>query len=236
MADALGKKRRRGSSIASGRWVTYAAAGVASTVTLASSSEAEVHYSGMVNERLDYHHGRDRAGLPLSGGASLYFFEYSHARFPSYNRAGFAIFGAEFSHQVRAHHSRYGQGRASNLNLGQPVSSGYFREVSSQFDYDYNILTFYGKGSFKSGGFGLVGFKFNTGAGPQYGWARIRTHGYPRSTFVVTDYAWTDPGEPIAAGQRRASVPASASLGSLALGAAGLPLWRAQWTEEAARP
>jgi hypothetical protein len=66
---ARGKKSRRGSSIASGRWAAYAAAGVASTVTLAPSTEAEVHYSGIVKYDFAAHDGRGT--FPLDPGVDL---------------------------------------------------------------------------------------------------------------------------------------------------------------------
>jgi hypothetical protein len=84
----------------------------------------------------------------------------------------------------------------------------------------------------------FVGFRFNNGGGKQYGWARVRMDG-PTSNFSFTllDYAWADVGEPIKAGQT-SSISASAgpkeesmTIVLLALGAAGLPLWRKQRQE-----
>jgi hypothetical protein len=92
-----------------------------------------------------------------------------------------------------------------------------------------------------------VGFRFNTGAGPQYGWVRIRWGGckpndYTTNDFIVKDYAWGDPGDQIKTGQKQLhedsrqiapdatknsdTAPASGSLGLLALGAVGLQAWR----------
>src|SRR5262249_19728914 len=88
-------------------------------------------------------------------------------------------------------------------------------------------------------GLGIVGFKFNTGRGPQYGWVRLKMKGAlyvhpPFNEFYVVEYAWADPGEDIRTGQRHSpsqeqgAVSPSGSLGLLALGKAGLELWRAQ--------
>ena len=50
--------------------------------------------------------------------------------------------------------------------------------------------------------------------------------------YVIKDYAWGDPGDTIAAGQRKSFdekvsvIPEAGSLGLLALGAAGLEAWR----------
>jgi hypothetical protein len=95
-----------------------------------------------------------------------------------------------------------------------------------------------------------VGFRFNTGAGPQYGWVRIRWDGCPANYFIVKDYAWGDVGDQIKTGQRQlhdgetqvapqAGKSADAapmldsvgSLGLLALGAVGLQAWRAKRAE-----
>lgn len=90
---------------------------------------------------------------------------------------------------------------------------------------------YYGGGYFHEPGVGFVGFRFDTGAGTQYGWARIRTTGDPKEFFVVVAYAWGDPGDPIMTGKRALQdrstakavpAPTSGSLGFLALGATGL--------------
>jgi hypothetical protein len=82
----------------------------------------------------------------------------------------------------------------------------------------------------RRGGTGFIGFRFNNGAGVQYGWARIRMHiGVGHSGgFALLDYAYADPGEPIRAGQtsRAEQAPEQGSLGWLALGAAGLLVCR----------
>jgi MYXO-CTERM domain-containing protein len=58
--------------------------------------------------------------------------------------------------------------------------------------------------------------------------------GAPVNALKVIDYAWADPGEGIATGQKGEStdevgaVPQSGSLGLLALGAVGLRAWRKQ--------
>jgi MYXO-CTERM domain-containing protein len=77
-------------------------------------------------------------------------------------------------------------------------------------------------------GTGYVGFRFNNGAGIQYGWARVTMSGEPDNAFIVRGYAYADPGEPIRAGQRSSDeqAPNQSSLGWLALGAAGLLAWR----------
>ena len=86
----------------------------------------------------------------------------------------------------------------------------------------------------------FVGFRFNTGNGMQYGWARIQTrdviinHSH-HVRDVIKDYAWGDVGDVILTGQTQSlqqgnanSVPGS--LGLLAFGAQGLDAWRTQRT------
>jgi PEP-CTERM motif-containing protein len=74
-------------------------------------------------------------------------------------------------------------------------------------------------------GTGFIGFKFNGGAGVEYGWAQVTMNsGTPGNTFTVVDYAWADAGTAITAGQT--AVPEPGSLGLLALGGVGLIVWR----------
>jgi len=74
----------------------------------------------------------------------------------------------------------------------------------------------------------FIGFRFNTGNGMQYGWARIQTrdviinHSH-HVRDVIKDYAWGDVGDVILTGQTQSlqqgnanSVPGS--LGLLAFG------------------
>ncbi len=85
-------------------------------------------------------------------------------------------------------------------------------------------------GAWKKRGTGFAGFRFNNGAGTQYGWARVHMGGQNTNfAFTVLDYAWADPGEKIQPGQTsstEANIQSEGSLGFLALGAAGVALWR----------
>jgi hypothetical protein len=61
----------------------------------------------------------------------------------------------------------------------------------------------------------------------------VKTTGASEYNFVVLDYAWSDPGEPIVTGQKRSAankqaVTKTGSLGLLATGATGLKAWRQQ--------
>jgi hypothetical protein len=103
------------------------------------------------------------------------------------------------------------------------------------------LVIFWSSGAFAPPRFGrlrgFVGFRFNTGNGTQYGWARIETRSdnNDRIHGLIKDYAWGDPGDAIMTGQKQSLQPANAnsiagSLGLLAFGAQGLDAWRAQRT------
>ena len=91
---------------------------------------------------------------------------------------------------------------------------------------------FEGAGEWQTEGINFIGFRFDHGAGKQYGWVRIHMLGEEnRYGFRVVDYAWADPGETLRTGQIQegdAIGGTEGSLGSLALGAAGLDAWRSR--------
>ena len=79
--------RRQAITIANSRWTTYAVAGAASSLAMATA-EGEIHYSGPVNFRFT---GTLHAQFPLDNGASLDFFRidegggqgYAHINIPN---------------------------------------------------------------------------------------------------------------------------------------------------------
>jgi hypothetical protein len=92
------------------------------------------------------------------------------------------------------------------------------------------VRYYFNYGHWNRGDTGFVAFKFDAGAGIQYGWARVQIEGNPPRTgdFTVIDYAYGDVGDRIRAGQTSSNemVPEEGSVGWLALGAAGLLAWR----------
>lgn len=120
--------------------------------------------------------------------------------------------------------------------------------------YVYSLLL----GNFKSGDFGYVGFQFSESGKPHYGWMRIKvklsSQRYVYPSLVLSEFGYeSSPNTAIAAGNCgssasqqsakadkkaeanarssstgniRQAVPAS--LGMLALGSEGIPLWREQ--------
>jgi len=226
-------RKRKVSSISNSRWISYAMAGAATTLTGGNSAEAEIHYSGIVNIKLS---GLAQASLPLSNGASLAF--YLFGGLPSFylQTGSFLIKGAVSG----AAHARYGRDsrpNVANMQAHREVEIRKFRSVAG--DPGRGNLFSYGGGEFTPPGFGpgirgFIGFRFNVGNGPQYGWARIHTerygpHGQVR--YIVGDYAWADVGERILTDQKASLPEANANsdsgfLGQLAFGWQGLEAWR----------
>ncbi|MGH8094268.1 MAG: hypothetical protein ACREIF_12485 [Chthoniobacterales bacterium] len=222
--------RTRSFLVSNPRWLAYVTAGAATAIAGARYAEAEIHYSGQ-SIRL---RGDVAVDLPLSNGASLVF--QLIGRGTTYQQeATFKIQGA-ISGSARAYGSLTQGGRnlLSKLYPNDVVSNGPFSSVGGS--PGFGVLFSSDAGQFFPDG-GIVGFRFDTGRGTQYGWARVRTDRVFRTHehyhMIVEDYAWADPGESIQAGQKH-SAPQQAdalskkgSLGLLAAGARGLTVWRA---------
>jgi len=215
-------RRNRPALLLNFRWAAYATAAAASAFG-AGAAEGEIHYSGVIRQNIINPGGFATATFPLSNGASFQLANFSAVGL--YNTARFEILGAAVSHAVRAHPPLYFAYSISRLAGGVPVSRGNFYQTSSPMQG--NIRSHYGGGNWSEGGQGFIGFKFNAGAGTQYGWVRIKIAPAFGVKMVMIDYAWADPGERIKTGQTSSrpkfvSVPSSGSLGLLALGAKGL--------------
>jgi hypothetical protein len=216
------KKNRQTKSLnlSNSRWLAYAAAGAATTLGGAQSAEAEIHYSGVINAKFHYEGGSRQ--FPILHSARLRFLFYTYSWF-------FSVKDAMVSNNFCGSISRHGARYVSRLHEGAVISSCAFLPGSGN---QALLLNSYADGQFAKGGFGFIGFRFNNGAGVQYGWARSRSKGNGTSDFMLVDYAWADPGESITAGQTSLAgdmvdaVTESGSVGLLALGAAGLVAWR----------
>jgi hypothetical protein len=208
--------RCKPASIAKTRWVAYAAAGAATALAGSQSAEAAIHYSGRVNE------------LFLVGDADSFkldrpsdFFRLSHTSYGYGAQDKFLIFGIASA----AFRGFGGRGYVSKLGFGQTISMGNFIQ-------QHGLMVRNGQPHQWNPGQGFIGFRFNNGAGVQYGWARIKMSGLPHYDFVLLDYAYADPGERLMAGQTLENTlsdkqaPDQGSLGGLALGAVGLLAWR----------
>ena len=219
-------------AIAEARWLAYATPGVASAFGLSATAEAEIHYSGDVSIKLT---GNAQASLPLSNGASLVF-ENKDPGSTFWQDFDFLISGA-ISGSARGRPYGFGRIFLSNLPARENVSAGRFSSVAGNPDYGV-LISNWSDGQFAPPEFGrirgFVGFRFNTGSGTQYGWARIQTRDDNNNHIhdVIKDYAWGDVGDSIRTGQKSSSgdmvdtVTDSGSVGLLALGAAGLVAWR----------
>ena len=174
--------------------------------------------------------GNAQASLPLSNGASLVFENiFSGSTFLQHFYFSIKGVVSGSAREGRIHHW------VSDLPSGENVSAGRFYSVAGDPDRGI-IFRFFSDGYFQPyyGTRGFIGFRFNTGNGTQYGWARIQTRrdiNY-RAHEVIKDYAWGDVGDRIRTGQKSSAgnmvdtVTESGSVGLLALGAAGLVAWR----------
>ena len=230
------KQQRSINSIATSRWTAYMAAAAASTFAGVGSAEAEIHYSGHVAVKLS---GNAHASLPLSNGASLVFENIDPG---STFWQDFHLFiKGVIAGSARSAYSGNGDVFVSNLLSRENVSAGRFGPVSQNPPFGI-LISNWSDGQFSpigGSGRGFVGFRFNTGNGIQYGWARIRTKNDNNNRIhdLIKDYAWGDPGDVILTGQKHSSETANAksvtaSLSLLAFGAQGLDAWRTQRTNK----
>jgi hypothetical protein len=222
--------------VSNARWLAYASAGAATAVVGTHSAEAEIHYSGLIKYHFDGFRSQ-RHDFRFPGGAL--FFD----RITNYTGTGFSYNGFNGHFAIGARDGgvagfyytcAYSSSVASVSNLGHGDA------ISQRpFVPDGGILMTVdglgcggaGRGQFFSNGIGFIGFRFNRGHGVQYGWARIKVDPFPWQRYEVVDYAYADPGEPIAAGQSssaEAAKPTEGGLGLLSLGAMGLMAWRRQ--------
>ena len=220
------KEQGKISSVGHNRWAAYVAATAATSMVAANTAEAEIHYSGLVNQRIGH---RDVRTFPLdpAGGsfvADHFNFVAGSSSYSGGGEAGIYFHGVQ-SAAVNGAEGCYREDDtcASNLARGDALSARPFVQGRAVLAYDFYFNGWRTFGNFRYSGYGLVGFKFNNGAGVQYGWVRVKMLGPRRDFFGVVDYAYGDPGEKVKAGQKSSnSAPALESLGGLALGAAGL--------------
>jgi len=209
--------RSKRAFIAKSRWASYATAGIATALAGNQSAEAAIHYSGRMDVPFPPHENTAQE-FPLDQAGDSIFFDRSDV----FARAHFSVTGI-VSAAFRGPYGRY----VSKLSFGQKVSSGRFASYHPGILEAYRFDPY---GQWGDHGTGYVAFRFNNGAGIQYGWVRVKMTGIFENGFRVLEYAYADPGEPITAGQRSSDqqTPDEGSLGWLALGAVGLLAWRRQ--------
>ncbi len=213
---------RKSVNITNSRWLAYATASAASALACAPPAEGTIHYSGLINQKFmialpdiatfQLDQPGDFIRLIHSTGTAYAGYNY----FGVAGRAGASIAG--FYTDKCPGNSAW----ASNLESGQLISRRPFVPAQSA------LLDIHGNcGQFIRGGVGYIGFKFNSGSGDQYGWARIVTGRPFYGTFILRDYAYGDVGDQVRAGDKGDElITDQGSLGWLALGAAGLVSWR----------
>jgi hypothetical protein len=226
------KSDRKINSITNGRWTAYMAAAAATGFAAAPTAEATIHYSGLINQRVG---GTQGFNFDLGSGVTIFVSHTWDHKGPSSSRGGgdayFGIAGPGASFKGAYFCPSGDLASASKLNKKDPIAGGSFFPGRAILAVRYGDCHGYsGDGQFDPGT-GFVGFKFNTGAGIQYGWARITMYDEccpTQNRFKLVDYAYGDPGETVLAGQRESndSSPDLESLGALALGGAGLMAWR----------
>lgn len=211
-------RRQPISLVNNSRWVAYATAGAATAIAGVNSAEADIHYSGPLNISVN---NSVTPNQPFDMAAD--YFKLRHSAAFDSGFAGFIIRGAATAmfRGSAAGSFRYPSKLGSGVNVSAP---GAFVANSKSF-YATLASVKYAGGQWRSAGTGFIGFKFNGGAGVEYGWARLTMNGTASGdTFTLVDYAWGDVGTSISTGQT--AVPEPGSLGLLAVGAAGLLLWR----------
>jgi|SRR3954452_3210363 MYXO-CTERM domain-containing protein len=231
--------RCKPASISYSRWTAYGAAATASAFACASSADAEIHYSGLVNHNF----ANGSFAGPLDPGVTLDLgvgtgteighntseFGFIHIRDAAQNK----LIGT-FAGTLASYAGVY----ALELAAGQSLPAQRFA-ISCRWSSSCGCQVCYhgayigGGGRFRDRGIGFIGFVFVDGSNAaQYGWARVQTSGPPYYRFRLVDYAWGDPGDRIRTGQKTSSgntvdsVTESGSVGLLALGVAGLLAWR----------
>jgi len=240
------RRTRQASKLPSLRWTSYAIAAGATAAGAIATAEAEIHYSGPVDYKFQGSSTFKTHRFPLSRGAYL-IGAINHVTWIGYDYAYFGVDNARVSNFVRGPGIVSGFCHVAALPGRSVVSAGDFTIAGARAtmqDGDCTCSDWQDRGTY------YVGFRFNDGAGPQYGWVRIRWGGCPANDFIVKDYAWGDVGDQIKTGQRQlhenetqvapqaaksadAPPPADSrgSLGLLALGAVGLQAWRAKRVE-----
>lgn len=231
------RQHRKINSIATGRWAAYAAAAAASSFAAAQSAEATIHYSGPINESFRF---RSSDSFPLDPAGGVLIFKHSKHVYgsSSFYDGGTArafvqapVSAMMNGYELNCTHNPSASASVSNLRRNAVISQQPFVTSGGVLGSRGNF--FYGCGENGRGQFldrernAFVGFKFNNGAGVQYGWARLKVMGSPFNRFTLVDYAYGDPGDTIVAGQTSdSSRPTLESLGGLAMGAAGFLAWR----------
>jgi hypothetical protein len=158
------KQHSKINSVAPGRWTAYMAAAAATSFAAAHTAEADIHYSGLINQKID---GRERAIFhldPSGGGFVVQHFNLGYGSSGT-TRGGFAWFfiyaksAAANGSVSQACHAHYNC--ISNLERGDAISTQPFVQTAKTLAWGFDAFSYERYGQFLDRGFGLVGFKFN---------------------------------------------------------------------------
>jgi hypothetical protein len=211
------------------RWLAYSAASVATACVLGKrpAAEAAIHYSGRVDANLPANRNA-HVTFQLDQPGDSILFERVDDALERVSFAGFKAVGKESG--AFSGFSDVTYRFIYRLNPGELVGRRGFAHGNDFLSGFGTLVNLGASGYFAGRGVGIIGFRFNSGAGKQFGWARVFMRVFRKSdSFAVLDYAYADPGEKIRAGQTSEDAPlrpAEESLGALAFGAAGLIAWR----------
>ena len=185
-------RRKSAASVNNSRWAAYVTAGAATALGCAATAEADIHYSGLVNQLFN---------APPGGSTHQAFNLAPGASFVPLHVATASGFGAsprsDFVVLISAAFNGFTSGYAyvSRLAVGQnPATHPFINSVGGFFP-GYGTLAFrggYGNDQWLNAGEGFVGFRFNIGDGVQYGWVHLAMNGSPLNSFTLVDFAWGD--------------------------------------------
>ena len=214
---------RKLGSISKSRWLAYATASAATAMAGGGSVQAAIHYSGPLNVEYPPRGTAQHSFVLDQAGDSFQFTRTSNGF------VDFHIIALE-REGMRVPRGNIDHFYVSRLGSGQKVSFGYFTQPPGSH---VGTLIFSADSppfrQWRRRGIGFVGFQFDSGAGRQYGWARLDMAGpKKKNAFTLVDFAYADPGEAIKTGQTTSDseAPVLGSLGLLAAGAVGLVAWR----------
>ena len=197
------RRNYKASSFSTARWATYLAAAGASALAGTPAAEGQIHYSGLIDFKFQNKYGFQQHNFLLSHGAILVGIRVARGGYGD-SSATFELKGAAVSNAFRAYSSTLN--RVNALPRGSVISKGHFFSnthssitVGRLQDYSCTFPGWQQPGTY------YIGFRFNAGAGMQYGWVRIKFAGcYPGDNkYIVKDYAWGDPGDEIKTGQKQ---------------------------------